>query len=244
MWMAIESGKGSSLDGLRTALDIVVAPKDALERLRDRPTWGWALLIVVVLYALASWAMAPALVHATQTDWPNVMAKNPQLAAESPSQQQMHLALTLKIVALSWLATPLIILFGVFLQALIMTICNMAGRGTAPFRKLWALAVNIAIPLIAINGVVTAIIVLVRGPQAFDSAIALQTVMPSLGYLVPATSLKLHTFLTFINPFTLWGTGLIIAGMVVVAGLSRVWAWTTGIVWLLINGLLVALLAR
>jgi hypothetical protein len=244
MWMAIESGKGSNLDGLRTALDIVVAPKDALQRLRDRPTWGWALLIVVVLYALASWAMAPALVHATQADWPNVVAKNAQLAAESPSQQQTHLALTLKIVGLSWIATPLIVLFGVFLQALILTICNMAGRGTAPFRKLWALAVNIAIPLIALNTIVTAIIVLVRGPQAFDSALALQTVMPSLGYLVPATSLKLHTFLTFINPFTLWGTGLIVAGMAIVAGVSRAWAWSTGIVWLLINGLLVALLAR
>ncbi|HEY3674380.1 MAG TPA: YIP1 family protein [Candidatus Tumulicola sp.] len=242
--MAIESGKGSNLDGLRTALDIVVAPKDALQRLRDRPTWGWALLIVVVLYALASWAMAPALVHATQADWPNVVAKNAQLAAESPSQQQTHLALTLKIVGLSWIATPLIVLFGVFLQALILTICNMAGRGTAPFRKLWALAVNIAIPLIALNTIVTAIIVLVRGPQAFDSALALQTVMPSLGYLVPATSLKLHTFLTFINPFTLWGTGLIVAGMAIVAGVSRAWAWSTGIVWLLINGLLVALLAR
>jgi hypothetical protein len=244
MRMAIEGGNGSNLDGLRTALDIVVAPKDALQRLRDRPTWGWALLIVIVLYALASWAMAPALVHATQADWPNAVARSPQLSAEAPSQQQMQLALTLKIVAFSWLATPLIVMFGVFLQALIMTIFNLAGRGTAPFRKLWALAVNLAIPLIAINTVVTAIIVLVRGSQAFDSALALQTVMPSLGYFVPATSVKLHTFFTFINPFTIWGTGLIIAGMAIVAGLSRVWAWTTGIVWLLLNGLLVALIAR
>src|SRR5579863_6435847 len=106
--MAVESDKSSNLDGLRTALDIVVAPKDALQRLRERPTWGWALLIVIVLYALASWAMAPALVHATQTDWPNVVAKSPQISAEAPSQQQAQLAITLKIVAFSWLITPLI----------------------------------------------------------------------------------------------------------------------------------------
>lgn len=242
--MAIEGSQGSNLDGLRTALDIVVAPKDALQRLRERPTWGWALLIVIVLYALSSWVMAPALVHATQADWPNVVAKSPQLAAETPSQQQTHLDITLKIVAFSWVFTPLIVLFGVLLQAIILTICNMAGRGTAPFRKLWAVAVNLAIPLIALNGIVTCIIVLVRGSQTFDSAMELQTVIPSLGYLVPASSLKLHTFLTFINPFTLWGTGLIIAAMLIVAGVSRVWAWITGIAWLLIDALLVALLAR
>jgi hypothetical protein len=242
--VATESGPTSNADGLKTALDIVVAPRDALERLRTSATWGWALLIVIVVYALATWAMGPALVHATQADWPNVLAKNPQMAVESPSQQATHLALTLKIVGFSWVITPVIVLFGVFLQALIMAICNMAGRGTAPFRRLWAVAVNIAIPLIAINGVVVTIIVLVRGSQTFDSPVALQTVMPSLGYLVPMSSLKLHTFLTFFNPFTLWGTGLIIAAMTIVAGVSRLWAWLTGVIWLLVNAGLVALLAR
>jgi hypothetical protein len=242
--VASESGPTSNADGLKTALDIVVAPRDALERLRTSATWGWALLIVIVVYALATWAMGPALVHATQADWPNVLAKNPQMAVESPSQQATHLALTLKIVGFSWVITPVIVLFGVFLQALIMAICNMAGRGTAPFRRLWAVAVNIAIPLIAINGVVVTIIVVVRGSQTFDSPVALQTVMPSLGYLVPMSSLKLHTFLTFFNPFTLWGTGLIIAAMTIVAGVSRLWAWLTGVIWLLVNAGLVALLAR
>ena len=242
--MATESGPTSNADGLKTALDVVVAPRDALERLRTSATWGWALLIVIVVYALATWAMGPALVHATQADWPNVLAKNPQMAVESPSQQATHLALTLKIVGFSWVITPVLVLFGVFLQALIMAICNMAGRGTAPFRRLWAVAVNIAIPLIAINGVVVTIIVLVRGSQTFDSPVALQTVMPSLGYLVPMSSLKLHTFLTFFNPFTLWGTGLIIAAMTIVAGVSRLWAWLTGVIWLLVNAGLVALLAR
>ncbi|MEO7203063.1 MAG: YIP1 family protein [Candidatus Tumulicola sp.] len=242
--MAIESGPTSNADGLKTALDIVVAPRDALERLRVHATWGWAILIVMVVYALASWAMAPALVHATQVDWPNVVAKTPSIAAEPIAQQQAKLDLTLKIVGFSWVITPIIVLFGVFLQALIMTICNMAGRGTAPFRRLWAVAVNIGIPLIALNGVVVAIIVLVRGSQSFNSAVELQTVMPSLGYLVPMSSLKLHTFLTFFNPFTLWGTGLIIAAMAIVAGVSRLWAWLTGLIWLLINAGLVALLAR
>jgi hypothetical protein len=242
--VAIESGPTSNGDGLKTAVDIIVAPRDALERLRSNATWGWAILIVIVVYALATWAIGPALVHATQADWPNVLAKNPQMATESPSQQAAHLAMTLKVVGFSWVITPIIVLFGVFLQALIMAICNMAGRGTAPFRRLWAVAVNIAIPLIALNGVVVAIIVLVRGSQSFSSAVELQTVMPSLGYLVPMSSLKLHTFLTFFNPFTLWGTGLIIAAMAIVAGVSRLWAWLTGLIWLLVNAGLVALLAR
>ncbi len=121
-------------------------------------------------------------------------------------------------MAFAWVITPIIVLFGIALQALIMLIFNMAGRGKAPFRQLWAAAVNIGIPLIAVNGIVTAIIALVRGSQTFDSAQALQTVMPSLGYFAPTTAVKLHAFLTFINPFTLWGTGLVIAAMAIVAG--------------------------
>jgi hypothetical protein len=244
MRMAIESGQTSKLDGLTTALDTVVSPKEAFQRIRAHPTWGWALLVTIVVYALASYLMGPALVHATQADWPNVLAKTPSLAVETPQQQQMHLALVLKIVGFSWLITPIIVIFGTFLQTIIMVVFNMAARGSGSFRQLWSAAVNIAVPAIAINGAVTAIIVLVRGSQSFDSAASLQLVIPSLGYLVPETSLKLHAFLSMFNPFTLWGCGLVIAAMAITAGVSRTWAWITGISWLLINGAVVALLAR
>ena len=41
-------------NGLKTALDMIIAPKEAFEQLRVAPTWGWALLILLVLYAVAS----------------------------------------------------------------------------------------------------------------------------------------------------------------------------------------------
>jgi hypothetical protein len=242
--VAIESGQTSNADGLKTALDIVVAPRDALERLRVHATWGWAILIVIVLYTLASYLMVPALLHATQAGWPEVLAQNPTWAAETPAQQQMHLALVLKVSQWAWVGAPIVVFLGSLLLAVMMTIGNMAGRGTASFRRLWAVAVNIGIPMIAIYYVVAAIIALVRGSQSFDSPKALQGVMPSLAILVPETALKLHAFLSIFNPFTLWGVGLTVAAMVIVAGVSRTWAWLTGIVWLLINGALVALLAR
>ncbi len=42
-------------NGLKTALDTIVAPKDAFESLRSAPTWGWAFLLALVLYAGANY---------------------------------------------------------------------------------------------------------------------------------------------------------------------------------------------
>lgn len=234
----------SSANGLRNAFDIVIAPKDALERLSVAPTWGWALLIVLVLYALASFLVTPALLHAMTADWPRQIAANPRLAAITADQQQQALGFTLKIVQFSWVFAPIVVFPIFLLHTVIMLIFKALGKGSASFAALWASAANIAIPVLALNALIGALIVLLRGTDAFSSPAEIQTVVPSLGMLVDPSSLKLHAGLALINPFTLWGCGLTVAAMIVVAKLDRAWAWTTGIVWLLFSALLAGLLAR
>ncbi len=242
--MGFDAAGTPKANGLKTALDTIIAPKEAFEQLRAAPTWGWALLLVIVLYSAASYLMTPALMHATSADWPRQVAANQGLAQMTPEQQQQALAFTQKIVQLAWLFAPVVALLAILVHAIVMLIFKSAGRGDASIGALWASAVNIQVPVIGINALVTAVIVMLRGSDSFNSASELQTAMPSLGLLVPSTAIKLHAFASAFNPFTLWGCGLTVAAMVVVARLDRAWAWATGIVWLLVAAGLIGFAAR
>lgn len=242
--MDLDATPAPKASGLKTALDIIAAPKDAFERLRVAPTWGWALLLTIVLYALGSFLMTGALQHATAADWPHQIAMNPRLAELTAAQQQRYLDITLSITRWFWVFTPIFVLIAAFVQSIVMLIFKAIGRGDASYGKLWAASVNIALPTIAINALVTAAIVLWRGADSFNAPSDLQMALPSLGMLAPQAPVKLHTFLAMINPFTLWGCGLTIAAMAVLARVPRAWAWTTGIVGLLVAAGFVALVSK
>lgn len=242
--MGIDATQAPKANGLKTALDVIAAPKDGFERLRLAPTWGWALLISIVLYAIGSILMTGALQHAMAADWPHQIAMNPRLGALTAEQQQHALDITLAFTRWFWIFSPIFMLIAAFVQSIVMLIFKAIGRGDASYGKLWASAVNIAVPTIGINAIVTALIVLARGADSFNAPSELQMALPSLGMLAPESPLKVHAFLAMINPFTLWGCGLTIAAMAIVARVSRAWAWTTGIVGLLVAAGFVGLLTK
>ena len=242
--MAVEAPEKVRANGLKTALDIIVSPKEAFESLRVAPTWGWAILIVFVLYAVASWLTTPALLHATQADWPHTVATNPKLAQLSPDEQARYLTFSLKIVGWVWLFSPLLAIIASVIQTIVMLIFKALGKGSATFATIWASAVNIQIPTLAINALVTAVIVMLRGADSFNTPGEIQTALPSLGMLADPAQIKLHAFLSAINPFTLWGLGLTVGAMAIAARMSRGWSWATGVVWLLIAASLITVAAR
>lgn len=242
--MALDTPEAPKANGLKTALDIIIAPKDALESLRLAPTWGWALVLTLVLFAIGNFLVTPAVIHGMQADWPHTIQSNPQLAQMTPEQQQRQLAIVSKFVQFAWLFTLIIAPLFMLIQTVIMYVFKIIGKGDGTFGQLWAANVNIAVPVMGINSLVTASIVLLRGPTNFNSAAEVQTAMPSLALLVPATAVKLHAFLALFNPFVLWGVVLGAATMMIVARVSRVWAWTTAIIIFLISAGLATLGAR
>jgi hypothetical protein len=242
--MGLDATETPKANGLKTALDTIIAPGEAFERLRAVPTWGWALLITIVLYAVGTYISIPALQHGFAGDWPRQVAANPQMAQMTPEQQQRMLALSLTFVKFSWLFTPIFAFIGILVSTIIMLIFKLIGKGDAPFRSLWAAAANIAVPVLGLYMIVTAIVILVRGPDSFSSQADVQTAMPSLALLVPFSAVKLHAFLAMINPFTLWGCFLMATAMTIVARVSRGVAWAAGIVQVLVSAGLLALAAR
>ena len=230
-------------NGLKTVWDTIVAPKEAMESLRTAPTWGWALLIVLVVATLSSYLITPAIIHGLTTDWPNIVAKNPQLSGMTPDQQQTQLAFITKFTQWGWSFTPVIIVIAALISTVILLIFNAIGRGSGSFGQYWAAQWNISIVPV-VGSAVLAIIVLARGADSFGTAAQVQSAMPSLAMLVPASAIKLHAFLSVFTVFGIWSAGLEIAALSIVGRVGAVPAWLGGALTLVLTGLFTAAFAR
>jgi Yip1 domain len=241
--MALEAPPAPKGSGLKNAVDIVIAPKEALEQIRVAPTWGWAYLIAVVICVAVYYAYLPVTQHAMAGDFAKQVATNPQLAALTPEQQQTQLGVLMKLSPFFSLFTPIAILIFVLIQTVIMLIFNAAGRGKANFGTLWASSINISI-IYALGQIVQAVVAVVRGPDAFNSASELQRAIPSLALVAPNAGIKLVAFLGTINPFNLWSAFLVVMAMTIVARVPKVQAWLAGILSFLVPALLAVAFAK
>src|SRR5215469_6015827 len=188
--MAVDS-QAPQANGLKTVLDTIVAPKEAFESIRVVPTWGWALAIAILLGAIGSYLMVPAVQHAIASDWPAMVAQNPRLAQMTPEQQQTALSTSQKIAAFSWIGIFIFAPILCLIEGVIMLIFDKLGRGEGSFAKYFAAACNIAVPVVGIGTLINALIVVMRGPASFTTTQAVQGAMPSLAMLAPGVTGKL-----------------------------------------------------
>jgi hypothetical protein len=240
----MDTTQSTPANGLQTLADVILAPKAAFERLRLQPTWGWAFIVAVVLGTFGAYLVMPAIVHATQATWPAMMAQNPRTAALSPADQQRALQLTLGFMRFGWIAYVFFIPFAILIYAVIMFVFRALGGGSASFASLWAVSCNIAVISAGIASVVLGIIVRVRGADSFNSQAAVSSAVPSLALLAPGVGIKLFTFLSAMNVFSIWAAVLIYIAMRVTAKVSAVPAVLTALIGLCIPALLAALGAR
>lgn len=222
-------------NGLKTALDTIISPKDAFEAIRNAPTWFWAFLISIIVAMICSYLIGPASQHALAADWPNQVAKSPQLSSMTPEQQQSALAMGQKFSSFAFIIMLIAVPIGNLISASIMTMYNALGRGDGSFGKYWAASCNIGVVSWALYSIVLAVVVMARGADSFASPQAVQQAVPSLAMLVPATSAKLATALYWLNPITLWGLILIVVAMQVVGRVPKVQAWLTAITMLVLQ---------
>jgi hypothetical protein len=225
--MAESAVKGN---GIKTAIDAIVAPKDAFEAIRNAPTWFWAFAISIIVAMIASYLCIPANVHALTADFPNMVAKSPALAGMSADDQQKALGNIQKFSQFGFLFWIVIIPIANLIAAAIMALFNSLGRGEGSFAKYWAAACNIGVVGFGLYSIVLAGVILARGADSFNSPQALAGAMPSLAMLAPEGAVKLTTILTYFNPVTLWATGLTILAMLTIGRVPKLQAWLTGIV--------------
>jgi hypothetical protein len=231
-------------NGLATVLNVVIAPKEALESIRVTPTWGWAFLIAEILVLIGSLMVLPAERHAFDTNFAVQAAKDPRFAQMPATQQTLMQTVRRSLLNALPIIRVLFLPILIFLQTLILLIFNALGRGSANFEKLWASVVNTAAPVMGLYYVVLGIVVMIQGPNNFATLEAIPRAMPSLALLIPNASPHLTAFLTYIHPFTIWSVALTILIMLVVARVSKLQAWLTGITSFLIPALFAAAFAR
>lgn len=231
--------------GLLTALDVIIAPQAAFERLALAPTWAWAFLLTAAVGIATNFVILPAVLHALDASLPAQLLQNHAVQSLPSDKQQTQIAASLSFAHtfanFNWVIAPFAILLVVLVQTVVLLIVNAAAKGKGNFRRLWALAMNVGVVGFGISYLVTALVVLVRGPAAFDSTIALQNAVPGLGSFVPSSAPVLAAFL---GPFTLvnlWAAALFVAGLRVIAGIGTTSAVIAVAVMLLGQGLVSAI---
>jgi hypothetical protein len=238
--MAIDSTETPKANGLKTAIDIVIAPKEAFEALRVSPTWGWAFLITSVLAIAAFFVMMPASLHGMAGEF----AKNPQMQQMTPEQLQKTMDVTKTFYPIGAVIIPIVVLFFSLIEALIMLVFNALGRGSGTFKTLWASSVNIGI-IYGISQIIGMVVVLLRGADSFATSAEVQRAVPSLALLAPAgTGIKLVAFLATITPFSIWSIVLVVMTMTIVARVPKVQAWLAGILCWVLPALLAVVFAK
>lgn len=223
--------------GLQVALDVIIAPKAAFASLREVPTWGWALLIAVVLTGIGSYFCSPAFTHAFATEMPAKMAKqlaNSTLTAEQREKQIAAVtAMTQTGAKFGFLFVMILVPIVALIQSVILLIANAITKGDGTFKKFWALSLNIAVVGYGLSSIALMIIVLIRGPESYNSSAAIAGSIPSFAILVPGAEGKLLAFLSGLNVFYIWATVLFALGLTIVARIPRTAAIVTAVIMLL-----------
>ncbi|MDQ6931557.1 MAG: hypothetical protein M3160_00110 [Candidatus Eremiobacteraeota bacterium] len=242
--MAIQSEPAPQSNGLATVLNVCLAPRDAFSTLREFPMWGWAFIIAAVLGLIGSLLVEPATLHAVQTGFTAQMAHDRQFAQMTPDKQKQALAFASMIVRFGWCLVPVYLLLAALVQTVIMLVANAIGRGPGTFKQFWAAAMNISVVTFGIAYLFTGLIAALRGPQSYDTTIALTAALPSAAWVAPHAGPKAVALLSAINPFSVWGVFLLATALLVIARASRPLAYGTAIFIILFSGAFAALFAK
>jgi MFS family permease len=238
--MGISTPVAAKANGLSTVVDTIAAPVDAFERQRTSPTWGWALIVAIVLMLIGAYLQAPAAHHAAVAQTQRMVATSTLFANRTDAQKQQIVERAGKPNAFSYIMPVIVLFIAVFFNTVIMLIGNALGRGQADFKRLWCGSMNIAVPTLGLAAIVLGIITMIRGADSFDNAAAMAQAMPSLGMLVSHGSPMTVAFLSGISVFTLWGLFLNATMLRVTAKTGAAAAYTFAALVLVLGALVAA----
>jgi hypothetical protein len=214
---------------MKTAVDIIIAPKDAFESLRENPVWGWTLLATLILMIIGYFLQLPATEHASYGTMQHALATSPlysTLTDEQKARILQRVAHPPAYQAALGIGSIVIILFvAALLNAVILLAGSALARGTGDFKHLFAGSMAITVPSFGLYSLVLGIILRVLGADHFATIADIYRAVPGLALLAPGAGGKLGAFLGGIQIFSLWGCGLNILMMRILAGVRNLVAW-------------------
>jgi Yip1 domain len=229
----------SRFSGLLTYFSIIFSPKAAFDRLSRVPTWGWAALLGIVLTLVAVILTGPAQLHMAATMQQQRIA---QMPADQQAQARSAMAMAAGFTKVSiYVFTLIVPWFAWLLSAVVLLIAAALGGGEAKFARAWVASVN-AYVIIAIAGIINAIIVALRDPTTVNSPADMAT-LPSLALLFH-DSPKAAAFFAAYNVLYIWYYVVAVIALERVLKVSRPVAIATVVIYSLIWALLAMAAAR
>jgi hypothetical protein len=214
---------------MKTAIDIIISPKDAFESLREKPVWGWTLLATLVLMIIGYFLQLPATEHASYGTMQHALATSPlysTLTDEQKARVLERVAHPPAYQAALGIGSIVIILFvASLLNSVILLAGSALARGSGDFKHLFAGSMAITVPSFGLYSLVLGIILRVLGADHFATIADIYRAVPGLALLAPGATGKLGAFLGGIQIFSLWGCGLNILMMRILAGVRTAVAW-------------------
>lgn len=207
-----------NLSGLKSLVDTLLSPREAFEALRERPTWGWAFLIGLVLTWIGVALAQPVVLHVMGPVLQEALSKNPNIAADKvPELVQQQIGIQRYA---AYVVAPFGLLVGYAITAGIgWAFVRMLG-GQYSFKLFWAMAANIGI-VGAIGGLVSSVVLRLRPIDAFPTPVSLAGAMPSLGGFVDPSLRIVHAALSTLTPFGIWQYVLFALGLIAIGRLTR-----------------------
>ena len=209
---------------MKTLINIIVAPSQAFEALREQPTWLVAFLVTALLCLAAQFIMLPATLHAFAAWYPSTLGRDPRTAGMTPEERQAALNVALGFVRFGGIVSALTCVLAALVTGLVLWLAA-AGRGVASFSRMFALAMNVAVVWYGLGQLVNAAIVVARGPASFSAPWQVTLAMPSLAWVAGGAPTRLLGFLMGLNPFSMWSLVLLAAGTVAIARIPAAFAY-------------------
>lgn len=241
--MSVSVPAAAKANGLSTVINTIAAPGEAFQTLAEAPTWGWALLVAIVLLLGGVVLQGPALHHAAVATTQHMLATNTAMASLPDDKKAQILGRASGFSPMTYIGPIIGLLIAVLLNTIVMLIGSALGGGKTGFKHLWAGSMNIAVPTIGISTVVLGVITMLRGPDSFANSFDIARAMPSLAMLVPQASLVVAAALSAISIFTIWGVFLNATMLRTMARTGAGVAWTFAVIVALGGALLAALAA-
>jgi hypothetical protein len=228
LFVALDTTEPLKANGLKTAIDTVIAPSEAFQSIRLVPTWGWAAIIASALMIAGYVMQLPAAHHAAIGTTQHMVATSPFFAGMTDAQKQKVIAQSANPPAyqtvIGIIGTIVTLFIAAVLNAFFLYLGNAAGRGTAGFSRYWAGSMNVAIPSFGLSYVVLGCIAIALGPDHFATSADLFRAIPGLGMILRPAGL-FGGFLTAINVFTVWGLVLNVLLMRLTGEVRGAMAW-------------------
>jgi hypothetical protein len=209
----------------------LIAPEEAFAAIRERPQWGWAIAVTIVLAAAGSWLGTPALRHMIATSYMAQLASDPRIASLPPeraaAEMQKLVGAAVGFANFTWLFSIVVVPIVILVEAAILFSVGSVVGSTAGFAQLFSLAAHVQFIAMGIGSIVLGAVVALHSPDAYRTQSDFISSIPTAAWLVPNAPARLTTFLSTISPFSIWATVILALGLTAVSAFRRGTAWIT-----------------